>query len=70
MKEKIVVSISEITITPILNIGYSYGFTVQYADGEICNILHQSTRENDPKLLRTVAAERIKYLNQITVKEH
>jgi hypothetical protein len=61
MKEKEIVSISEITITPILNIGYSYGFTVQYADGEIRNILLQSPEASDIKTKRIIEEKRRKY---------
>ena len=65
MDEKIIVSVSEITISAILNLGYSYGFTVQYADGEIRNILRQSTLKNDLRIIQALQVERETYINLI-----
>jgi len=69
MDEKIIVSVSEITISAILNIGFCYGCTVQYADGEIRNILRQSPLENDPQLLKIITLERKNYIKHMPKKE-
>lgn len=58
MPDMTLVYVSEIVTAELPNKVYSYGFTVQYENGEIRNIMLLSPHENDAEIIRTLNEQR------------
>jgi hypothetical protein len=65
MKNKTVVSVSEITGSILPDQSLCYGFTVLYEDGEIHNEMRQTDQKNQADILQSLTALQLQYKNLI-----
>gem|GEM_PF-5859875 len=70
MPEKTIISVSEIVTAELPNMVYSYGFTVQYENGEIRNIMLLSPHANDAEIIRKLNEQRKIFQNELQQRKH
>lgn len=68
MFEKRIVSVSEIVAAELPGNVYSYGFTIQYDNAEISNILRLSPLANDTETLCILNEQRNIILKEIEIR--